>query len=249
MRRAGSRRVVLVGTAVSAATLVLAAGRTWVTAHPGLSTAPPVVRVAGTELAPGALSLALVVAAAGIVLLTAGRWARLLGAALLVLGGAGELAGAVSVLAAPARAVLPAVAQASGITPAGLRPPPVSVSAWPWVALLAGGVAMAAGLLAAVRSHRWPALGRRYEVATAARGADSIDRPTADRPAHPARDRAAGPGAEPRTDERATERAHERATERATERASEPAELSRRRTRDAAMDAWDALSRGEDPTR
>jgi len=42
-------------------------------------------------------------------------------------------------------------------------------TAWPWIALVAGVVAIAAGVFAAVASGGWPAMGRRYEPAGSAK--------------------------------------------------------------------------------
>jgi uncharacterized membrane protein (TIGR02234 family) len=43
------------------------------------------------------------------------------------------------------------------------------VTAWPSIALVAGVVAMATGVFAAIASGRWPAMGRRYESAGSAK--------------------------------------------------------------------------------
>jgi uncharacterized membrane protein (TIGR02234 family) len=42
-------------------------------------------------------------------------------------------------------------------------------TAWPWIALVAGVVAIATGVFAALASGGWPAMGRRYEPAGAAK--------------------------------------------------------------------------------
>lgn len=42
-------------------------------------------------------------------------------------------------------------------------------TAWPWIALVAGVLALATGVFAAVASGGWPAMGRRYESAGAPR--------------------------------------------------------------------------------
>ncbi len=42
-------------------------------------------------------------------------------------------------------------------------------TAWPWIALVAGLVALATGVFAAAASAAWPAMGRRYESVGAAK--------------------------------------------------------------------------------
>jgi uncharacterized membrane protein (TIGR02234 family) len=42
-------------------------------------------------------------------------------------------------------------------------------TAWPWIALVAGAVAVATGVFAALASGGWPAMGRRYESAGSAK--------------------------------------------------------------------------------
>ena len=42
-------------------------------------------------------------------------------------------------------------------------------TAWPWIAVVAGLLAIATGVFAAVASGAWPAMGRRYESAGSAR--------------------------------------------------------------------------------
>jgi uncharacterized membrane protein (TIGR02234 family) len=41
-------------------------------------------------------------------------------------------------------------------------------TAWPWIALVAGAIAVATGVFAALASGGWPAMGRRYESAGSA---------------------------------------------------------------------------------
>ena len=53
--------------------------------------------------------------------------------------------------------------------PPGLTYTDGRATAWPWIALVAGAVAIATGVYAAVASGRWPAMGRRYESAGSAR--------------------------------------------------------------------------------
>jgi uncharacterized membrane protein len=52
--------------------------------------------------------------------------------------------------------------------PAGSRYTDGHATAWPWIALVGGVVALATGVLATIASGGWPAMGRRYESAGAA---------------------------------------------------------------------------------
>jgi hypothetical protein len=52
--------------------------------------------------------------------------------------------------------------------PAGSRYTNGHATAWPWIALVGGLVALATGVFATIASGGWPAMGRRYESAGAA---------------------------------------------------------------------------------
>nr|MDT0662933.1 Trp biosynthesis-associated membrane protein [Micromonospora sp. DSM 115978] len=176
----------------------------------------------GADLLPWLPALALVgLAGAGAVLATGGRARRLVGL-LLVLVGAGMLAGALVGLVD------------SG--PAGTGP------GWPLAALLGAALTALAGALTAARGHRWPTMGARYERSPLrsrpdrARPADRLpadrladspptDRPPADR-IGAGSDRIGG------------------GSDRAAPTAAGSTRVEGRRT----VEAWDALDRGEDPT-
>jgi hypothetical protein len=147
--------VAAAGCAVSGGLVLLAVGRMWLrydVPEPGLA-----VRAAsatGHVVADPASTFALVVLAGILVLpATRGLLRRLAGVVIALAGlGIGYVA------------VLTIV-----LTKAALPGPDTSdyldgrVTVWPWIAAAAALVAIAAGLLTAVASRDWPAMGRRYE--------------------------------------------------------------------------------------
>jgi uncharacterized membrane protein (TIGR02234 family) len=181
--------VVLAGAGLA----LLATARAWVTQR--ITDVPGVAELtaSGSQAAPAVAALAIVAAAAAVVLLIGGRLVARLAGVLAALAGAGIVASVVGVLVDPRGAAAPAVPAATGR--AGPLPGAASPSVWVWLALVGGLVAVAGGLVAAVRAGGWPVPGRRFETDTARRRAA----PTGDA------------GEDP-------------------------------------VAAWDALSRGEDPT-
>lgn len=140
-----------------------------------------------------------------------------------LLGGSIVLASSIA-LGAPVKAVAPAVTDATGVAgsgPTAALVASVDATAWPWVAVAGGVLVVLAGLAALVTGGRWPGSSRRYSTT---RLAD------------------AGHGAEGDADASAAGAAVADA-ERAL-----PQTDARRRASDRAVDAWDELSRGDDPT-
>jgi uncharacterized membrane protein (TIGR02234 family) len=119
------------------------------------SAAAPLVPAAGLVLLAGAVAL-LAVRGAGravVGLLTAAAGGALLWSAVRVLAGG----------------VTEAAADLPGASGSSVTSVAVDVSpAWPVLALVAGLLAVAVGLLATVRGRGWPAMGRRYERTPAA---------------------------------------------------------------------------------
>jgi uncharacterized membrane protein (TIGR02234 family) len=155
---------VVLGVAALAGGLALSAGgQTWasVTAvrHPPL---PPVtVAVLGSDAAPLVPAAGLVLLAAAVALLAVrGLGRAVVGLLMAVAGGVLAWSG-LRVLSgglASAAAALPGLA--------GPRDTVVTVHvahAWPVLALLAGALGGAVGLVAVLRGRRWPGMGRRYE--------------------------------------------------------------------------------------
>ena len=178
--------------------VVLAAGRTWVTALPADVPGVTTVHAAGSQVAPAASALALTGAAAAVALLVTGRVGRRLAAVVLLLAGLGVVVTTLLVVADPAGAAEGAVSAATGRT--GGAVPATTLSGWVWLALAGGLLVAGCGAYAVARAASWPAPGRRYE--TASQGST---------PAPGAGGSAAAPAPD-------------------------------------AIGAWDALSRGDDPT-
>lgn len=193
------RRAVVVGLVVGVAALV-ATTATWVRATTSSALeAEVVVAVAGSDAAAAASAGALVVVASALAMALGGRWGARVAAAGVVLGGVLVVASAVVVLRDPASPASAGAQQAVGV--GALAGEPTTTFAV-WAALLAGGLAIALGLLVVVGAGRWANGARRHERSVAGTAT-----------AAPAGG-AAAPGASGPDDQ----------------------------------DAWDALSRGEDPT-
>jgi uncharacterized membrane protein (TIGR02234 family) len=162
--------VAVVGLAAGGGLALSAGGQTWLTATVARpEPLPPVTeQLTGSELAP-------LVPAGGLVLLAAA-------VALVAVRGAGRVL--VGLLAAVAGGVLgwsglrtlltDADVTAAGVvgsgTPGSTLTADVS-GAWPVLVLVAGLLAVAAGLLTVLRGSGWPGMGRRYERPAAAAAA------------------------------------------------------------------------------
>lgn len=160
--------LVVLGLAVLAAALLLfASGRTWLTVRltaPGL---PEVVREGtGRTLAPGSFAFALAGLAGSFGVLASRRVLRTIVAVIVAVCGAGGAASAW--LGARAGGDL----LGSGERFLG-SVPHVQHTAWPWVAVGAGVVLAACGVLAAVRGRSWPGMGARYDAPRNAKRRDA----------------------------------------------------------------------------
>jgi uncharacterized membrane protein (TIGR02234 family) len=190
-----------IALAVVAAALALsAAGQTWVrltaVRRPPL---PPVTDLlSGGQVAPLVTATGLLLLAAAVALVAtrgAGRVAvgLLMAVAGGVLGwsGARTLAGRLAVDAA----TLSTVGSSPGVRlESQVRP------AWPAIVLVAGVVAVAAGLLVVLRGRAWPGMGRRYERPAAGDGGPAPARPQTDEERATAAWRALDRGDVPTTD-------------------------------------------------
>lgn len=198
------RRRAVVGGLVVGGVGLAATTATWVRATTSSALEPEVaVAVAGSDAAASASAGALVVVASALAMALGGRWGARVAATGVVLGGVLVAASAAAVLRDPEG---PAAAGAQAAVGVGALAGEPTVTAAVWVALLAGGLAVALGLLALLSAGRWSAGGRRHERVGAAPGAQT-EPPGRPGPPHPADDHPADD-----------------------------------------QDAWDALSRGEDPT-
>lgn len=127
-----------------------------------LETGP--LRVRG-DVAAGALPpLALVSLAMILALALAGTVFRVVLGVLEVLVGIGAIAASAFALGDPIAASAPAIATAIGLTGQGSASAVAAThaSAWPVVAIVAGALGAATGLLVAITASRWPAGGRRF---------------------------------------------------------------------------------------
>ncbi|MGK5639838.1 TIGR02234 family membrane protein [Streptomyces sp. URMC 126] len=147
-------------TAVGAALVLLAGGRTW---SEGTAAG---VRDAAREQAtgqdvtglPGAL--AIVGLAALVAVFAVRRAGRTLVAAVLALSGAGVVVGCVTG-ASDTGALEEKAARTTGLSSTAVEH--VTHTPWPWVALAGGVLLLLAGLLALRYGRYWPAMGGRYE--------------------------------------------------------------------------------------
>ena len=232
-----ARRRVVLATLVVVVLLLAVTSATWVsgTAPTVIGTEP--VSVAGTSAAPAVTAAALGMGAAALAVAIGRRVAVMLGG-LALLGAAVMVAVAVAgLLADPAGPLLGAAAQVSGVRVLEGEP---ALSPWPYAAALLGVGAGAAGVVAVLSAGRWQHAGRRFERAAAASGAPSTGAPT-------------GASPEPATTGESTTRPAG-ATGLAVGTGASASSGAARGTpetdaRTRAMDDWDALGRGEDPSR
>ena len=149
--------------------------------------------------------MALVVMAGALALTTARRLGAVIVGVLMALAGVVIASTSVTAALDPATTAAAAVADATGTTALAQD---YAVTAWPWVAVSGGVLAVLCGVTAAVAGRGWHSA-RRYETAPAAPGPGLT--PGGEHPAASAREAA-------------------------------------QRRRVDQMDAWDELSRGNDPT-
>jgi hypothetical protein len=192
---------------------------TWVTTTVATALEPEVaVAAAGTSAAPGVGAGALVLLAAGIACALTGRVARYV--ALVVAAAAGVLvvASTLVVVGDPTPAATAAASATSGVTE---LTSPVTLTLWPWAALATGVLAVVVAVWGATAARGWAATSGRHErTDPAGTGAR------------------AGGGAEPATGPPAESTA---ASTTGSNRGADDDEID-------PHDAWDALSRGDDPT-
>jgi uncharacterized membrane protein (TIGR02234 family) len=211
---------------------LLAASRTWVTADLSDALARRVqLRLTGARLAPVVPAVSLVLLAAGAAVLLARRLGRAVAGLVLVLAGAACAAAAVTAARSPQSALGVEAARVTGRSagPQGI----FATTSWPWLAVVAGGLAVLAGALVVVGARRWTVASDRFEAPVAADGR-SVGGPSGIEPAVGGGGAAAGPAADAEPAE-------------AQRPDAGPADVQGREAEPA--DVWDALSRGEDPTR
>ncbi|ANJ26935.1 Trp biosynthesis-associated membrane protein [Agromyces aureus] len=183
------------------------------------------IEVGGGVASPALAALGLAGLAMVAALAIAGPFIRVVLAVIqALLGGSIVLASGLAI-GDPVKAVAPSVTDATGV--AGADPTAelvasVDPTVWPWIAVVGGVLVLLAAIAALVTGSRWPGSSRRYSTTRLAE-ADG---------GHGIADGADGAAAETSSD-----------AERAL-----PETDARRRASDRAVDAWDELSRGDDPT-
>ncbi len=183
------------------------------------------ISVAGSVAAPALTALALAGLALTAALAIAGPVFRIVLALLGVLLGASVLVSAITALSDAVQASASAITTATGVAgDASVRHLVHSVDTqfWPWLAVVAGVVIVLASAAVVVFSRLWPGPSRKYQTRFA--GEDG-------RPAEEVVAEAAGDG--------------DAAADGEGDTPEGPATLDR----DTAIDSWDELTRGDDPTR
>lgn len=174
MTPARERLLVVLGALAAGALAVLASTQPFATAVvAGIS--KPVV-VAGSAASPALAPLGIVALALGVALTIAGRVARVVLGALLVLLGAGMVAAALPSVLDDAAGTGAAITAVTGLLDAGDLVTARSGTAWPEAGTAAGVLAALLGLVVLVRGRRWSTGGRRFraDAAAAARSTDPI---------------------------------------------------------------------------
>lgn len=171
-------RLATTGSGVAGAVLLIAAGRSWVRFTVDRVGLPAIhAHASGEQLVATAVPLGLVVLAAVVALPAARRVGRRVVGALvagcaLVIGW-----GCTRVVADPGASAHAQTARVAGIV--GVRGSTGVATAWPWIALVAAVLALAAGLVAAAYGPAWPAMSRRYEATSAAASGTPVQSDTA----------------------------------------------------------------------
>ncbi|MDN4596021.1 Trp biosynthesis-associated membrane protein [Leifsonia virtsii] len=187
------------------------------------------VSVAGSVAAPALTALALAGLALTAALAIAGPVFRIVLALLGILLGVSVLISAITAVSDAVRASASAITTATGVAgDASIRNlvHTVDTAFWPWLAVVAGVVLILASAAVVVFSRLWPGPSRKYQTRFA--GEDG-------RPA----------------DEVVAEAAEEETPQTHSDAQDESAESAELGTldRDTAIDSWDDLTRGDDPTR
>ncbi|MDR6970702.1 Trp biosynthesis-associated membrane protein [Leifsonia shinshuensis] len=203
------------------------------------------VAVAGSTAAPALTALALAGLALTAALAIAGPVFRIVLALLGVLLGVSVLISAITAVSDAVRASVSAITTATGVAgDASIRRLVHSVDTqlWPWVAVAGGVLIVLASAAAVVFSRLWPGASRKYQTRFAGEDGRSVEEIAstgagdADEMADAAGpDRAAHPAEAPARGDDETD----------ADTPDEPRTLDR----DTAIDSWDELTRGDDPTK
>jgi len=248
MRRARSLKFGVIGAFVIAAGLGLTAStQDWFGFTLIASTRQSAdVMVQGSDAAAGLTALSLAGIALAGALAMAGRIARLLLGILGVVLGVCILWSSAAPLGDPIASGASAISKQTGIagdTAVHHLVASTEVMVWPVVGIVSGALFTLAGLVVIITFMAWPATSRRYE---AVRFADASGKPT-DASASASDPTGASDGApvseaqadeQPDPEQRDSDWAHDLPLP----------DQQGSHARDAAIDSWDELSRGDDPT-
>jgi len=225
-----SKYVALLALVVGSGLTLLSATQTWFSVHlTDVGSHVGILGVPGSTAAPALTALALAGLALTAALAIAGPIFRIVLALLGMLLGVSVLISAGSALADALRASSSVITTATGVAgEASIRRlvDAVDVQFWPWLAVVGGALIVLANAAVIVFSRLWPGSSRKYQTRFA--GADGRDAAAA-----------LGIADTPESDDEEARAVAEGET------AAEPATLDR----DTAIDSWDELSRGDDPTR
>ena len=216
---------------VGSGLVLLAATQTWFTIRlSDTANHSSTIEVAGSVAAPALTALALAGLALTAALAIAGPVFRIVLALLGVLLGVSVLISAITAVSDAVRASASAITTATGVAGnASIRHLVHSVETqlWPWLAMVAGALIILAAAAAVVFSRLWPGPSRKYQTRFA--GEDG-------RPAEEVVAEASEGDAAP-------------ADAAAADTADDTPEGHSTLDRDTAIDSWDELTRGDDPTR
>lgn len=241
--RTENRRVkylTLLALVVGSGLGLLSATQTWFEIHvKDVANHAETVTVAGSAAAPALTALSLAGLALTAALAIAGPAFRVVLSVLGVLLGVSIVYSALAVVADPLRAASGSITSATGVAgEASLRRLVDSTATefWPWPAVVGGVLVVIAAIAAIVFVRAWPGPSRRYQARFAGEDGRSAE------------DAIAELASDDRLEEPAPGVAGDDAEARATadgDAPDEPTALDR----DTAIDSWDELSRGDDPTR
>jgi uncharacterized membrane protein (TIGR02234 family) len=236
----GAKYLTLLLLVIGSALTLLASTQTWfsVTLTAAASHAGPII-VQGSAAAPALTALSLAGLALTAALAIAGPVFRIVLALLGILLGASVLISAASALGDALGSASAAITSATGVAgDASLSRlvDRIDTGIWPAVAIVGGVILVLASAAVVVTTRLWPGPSRRYQ--TRFEDPDGAQAPDAQ-----ARD-AQAPDARAQVSDDDEARAAAEAGEQA-DGTTTPPPLER----DRAIDSWDELSRGEDPTR
>ncbi|GAA5226194.1 Trp biosynthesis-associated membrane protein [Paeniglutamicibacter antarcticus] len=151
-KRSAKRTVLLLGLLGSVLALATST-RTWIKVQPEVGTVKiPLIEVAGSDAAAAVAALAIVALAGTLAAMIAGKIARYIIAAIMLLAGGGIAASAISVISDPVFAAATKVGDATGLNNSGGK---YDLGFWPYVAVLGGLVLVAAAVQLGLTGRSW----------------------------------------------------------------------------------------------